>query len=58
MVSCVFRHATEVMETSAWKSMVKSHPHLIAEAFRALALQQSPLGSIVIGPTRKKLKIS
>ena len=28
------RHVTDVMETSGWKEMVKSHPHLIAEAFK------------------------
>jgi len=45
-------HATEVMETLGWKSMVHSHPHLIAEAFRALATQQIP----PIGPPRKRIK--
>jgi len=45
-------HATEVMETAGWKSMVHSHPHLIAEAFRALATQQIP----PIGPPRKRIK--
>jgi speckle-type POZ protein len=45
-------HATEVMETVGWKSMVHSHPHLIAEAFRALATQQIP----PIGPPRKRIK--
>ena len=28
------RHVTDVMETLGWKEMVKSHPHLIAEAFK------------------------
>merc|ERR1719273_1754803 len=46
------RHVTDVMETSGWKEMVKSHPHLIAEAFKALASQQIP----PMGPPRKKLK--
>jgi speckle-type POZ protein len=45
-------HATDVMETCGWKSMVHSHPHLIAEAFRALATQQVP----PIGPPRKRIK--
>ncbi|XP_065577159.1 speckle-type POZ protein B-like isoform X2 [Artemia franciscana] len=45
-------HATDVMETSGWKSMIQTHPHLIAEAFRALATQQIP----PIGPPRKRLK--
>jgi len=35
-------HATDVMETCGWKEMVHNHPHLVAEAFRALASQQSP----------------
>ncbi|KAK7792671.1 hypothetical protein R5R35_012517 [Gryllus longicercus] len=46
--------ATDVMNTSGWKSMIKSHPHLIAEALHALATQQiSP-----IGPPRKRVKRS
>ncbi|RXG73023.1 Protein roadkill [Armadillidium vulgare] len=47
-------HATDVMETVGWKSMIQSHPHLIAEAFRALATQQVP----PIGPPRKRIKTS
>ena len=47
-------HATDVMETPAWKSMITSHPHLIAEAFRALATQQVP----PINTTRKRIKTS
>ncbi|KAF0306793.1 Protein roadkill [Amphibalanus amphitrite] len=47
-------HATDVMETPAWKSMITSHPHLIAEAFRALATQQVP----PINTTRKRMKPS
>ncbi|KOX80695.1 Protein roadkill [Melipona quadrifasciata] len=43
-------HATDVMDTAGFKSMVNSHPHLIAEAFRALATQQIP----PIGPPRKR----
>lgn len=35
-------HATEVMDTHGWKEMVLNHSHLVAEAFRALASQQSP----------------
>jgi len=47
-------HATDVMDTIGWKSMITSHPHLIAEAFRALATQQIP----PIGPPRKRVKQS
>jgi len=46
------RHVTDVMETSGWKQMVANNPHLIAEAFKALASQQIP----PMGPPRKKLK--
>ena len=45
-------HVTDVMETAGWKQMVSSNPHLIAEAFKALATQQIP----PMGPPRKKLK--
>ena len=47
-------HVTDVMETAGWKQMVSSNPHLIAEAFKALATQQIP----PMGPPRKKLKWS
>lgn len=46
------RHVTDVMETAGWKQMVSSNPHLIAEAFKALATQQIP----PMGPPRKKIK--
>lgn len=49
-----FRHAAEAMETPGFKSMIHSHPHLMAEAFRALATQQIP----PIGPPRKRVKQS
>lgn len=42
------------MDTVGWKNMILSHPHLIAEAFRALATQQIP----PIGPPRKRVKLS
>lgn len=47
-------HATDVMETTGWKTLIQSHPHLIADAFRALASQQSP----PLGPPRKRVKQS
>ncbi|CAB0045128.1 unnamed protein product [Trichogramma brassicae] len=47
-------HATDVMETAGFKSMIGSHPNLIAEAFRALATQQMP----PLGPPRKRVKQS
>ncbi|KAM5151933.1 speckle-type POZ protein-like isoform 2-T2 [Mantella aurantiaca] len=46
--------ATDVMETAGWKSMIQSHPHLVAEAFRALASAQCP----PFGIPRKRLKQS
>ncbi|CAK1546097.1 unnamed protein product [Leptosia nina] len=47
-------HATDVMDTIGWKNMISSHPHLIAEAFRALATQQQQIPPI--GPPRKRVK--
>ncbi|NXD76970.1 SPOPL protein, partial [Halcyon senegalensis] len=46
--------ATDIMETAGWKSMIHSHPHLVAEAFRALASAQCPQ----FGIPRKRLKQS
>ena len=43
----------EVMETDAWKGMLSSRPHLIADAFRALVYLQSPAS-----PPRKKAKLT
>lgn len=53
-LSSSFSHAAEVMETAGWKSMVASHPHLVAEAYRSLASAQCPF----LGPPRKRLKQS
>ena len=39
------------METNGWKEMVVTHPHLVAEAFRALASQQS------LPPERPKKRV-
>lgn len=50
----LFRHAADVMETTGWKMMVQIRPHLVAEAFRALATQQVP----PIGLPRKRAKNS
>uniref|UniRef100_A0A4W4ETJ2 SPOPL protein n=1 Tax=Electrophorus electricus TaxID=8005 RepID=A0A4W4ETJ2_ELEEL len=47
-------HAADIMETPGWKSMIQSHPHLVAEAFRALASAQCP----PFGLPRKRLKQS
>lgn len=45
-------HASEVTETSSWSDLIQSHPYLVAEAFRALALQQTPSS----GPLKKRMK--
>uniref|UniRef100_A0A182PMX2 BTB domain-containing protein n=1 Tax=Anopheles epiroticus TaxID=199890 RepID=A0A182PMX2_9DIPT len=47
-------HATDVVETVGWKNMVATHPHLLNEAYRALATQQIP----PIGPPRKRPAVS
>lgn len=54
MTCSVYSHATDVMETIGFKSMITTHSHLIAEVFRALATQQIP----PIGPPRKRVKQS
>jgi speckle-type POZ protein len=36
-------HASEVMETNGWDSLIQTHPNLVAEAFKALACSQSTL---------------
>lgn len=54
LFSLISSHASDVMETSGWKSMVVSHPHLVAEAYRSLASAQCPF----LGPPRKRLKQS
>ncbi|CAH6915899.1 speckle-type POZ protein [Phodopus roborovskii] len=33
----IMAHASEVSETSSWKTMVDSYPHLVAEAYSSLA---------------------
>ncbi|KAH7981746.1 hypothetical protein HPB52_000992 [Rhipicephalus sanguineus] len=45
------KHATEVVETAGWKSMIHRHPRLIAETFQALARQQT----MPMRPPRKRI---
>ncbi|OCT61035.1 speckle-type POZ protein-like [Xenopus laevis] len=52
--NCNSNQTMDIMETAGWKSMIKSHPHLVAEAFRALASAQCP----PFGIPRKRLKQS
>ncbi len=48
-------HANEVMDTQSWNTrLVKEHPPLLAEVFRALATQQTP--PLMCAPPRKRLK--
>lgn len=35
-------HASEVMDSGSWTNLIQTHPYLVAETFRALALQQAP----------------
>ncbi|VDP10438.1 unnamed protein product [Soboliphyme baturini] len=50
-------HASDVMDTSGWKTLVHKYPHLLAEAFKALATQQSP-PLLMMGLPRKRLKLN
>ena len=47
-------HASEVSETSSWKTMEGSHPHLVAEAYGCLASACSP----ILEPPLKRRKQS
>uniref|UniRef100_A0A915D2D2 Speckle-type POZ protein n=1 Tax=Ditylenchus dipsaci TaxID=166011 RepID=A0A915D2D2_9BILA len=48
-------HANEVMESDGWKILVKEHPQLLEQVFKALATQQTP--PIVLNqPPRKRLR--
>lgn len=53
VIDFINMHATDVMDTAGWRTMIQTHPHLVAEAFRALATQQIP----PIGPPRKRMKL-
>lgn len=46
-------HANEVMETDGWKILVKEHPPLLEQVFKALATQQTP-PIILNQPPRKR----
>lgn len=55
--SCFYfcSRTTDVMESNGWKTLVRDHPHLIDQVFKAfLASTQTPL----IGPPRKRQKTS
>lgn len=46
-------HANEVMESDGWKILVKEHPPLLEQVFKALATQQTP-PIILNQPPRKR----
>jgi len=46
-------HANEVMESDGWKILVKDHPPLLEQVFKALATQQTP-PIILNQPPRKR----
>ena len=39
---CVCRNAAEVMDSSGWDNLVRNHPSLVADAFKALAQSVVP----------------
>ncbi|KFO30080.1 Speckle-type POZ protein [Fukomys damarensis] len=47
-------HVSDILETSGWKSLMVSHPHLVAEAYHSLAAVKCPF----LGPPCKRLKVS
>ena len=53
-VNYIYMHAVDVMQTQAWKQMIVSHPHLIAEVSHVMAVRKIPLE----GPPRKRVKRS
>ncbi|CAB3403019.1 unnamed protein product [Caenorhabditis bovis] len=48
-------NATEVMSSDGWHDLVKSHPNLLEEVFRALATQQTP-PVVLVQPPKKRQK--
>lgn len=53
-ISFINCHVSHVLETSRWKSLVVTYPHLVAEAYGSLPKVQCPL----LGPPCKCLKKS
>jgi len=47
-------HANEVMETVGWKELVRLHPTLLEQVFKALATQQTPPIVLKDQPPRKR----
>ncbi|CAI2347560.1 unnamed protein product [Caenorhabditis sp. 36 PRJEB53466] len=47
-------NATDVMASEGWEDLVREHPKLLEEVFRALATQQTP--PIVLQPPKKRAK--
>ncbi|CAI58651.1 Speckle-type POZ protein homolog [Caenorhabditis elegans] len=48
-------NANEVMDTEGWEDLVRDHPKLLEEVFRALATQQTP-PVVLVQPPKKRPK--
>ncbi|XP_063089628.1 speckle-type POZ protein-like [Cavia porcellus] len=53
-VDFINSHISEILRTDKWKSMVVSHPHLVAEAYQSLAY----IHCAVLGPPYKRVRLS
>lgn len=49
------RYSVQVMNSEGWKDLVKEHPTLLAEVFKALATQQTP-PVVLAAPPKKRIK--
>ncbi|KRX83677.1 Protein roadkill [Trichinella nativa] len=49
-------NAAEVIESTGWNTLVNKYPQLLAEAFKALATQQTLPLLMMMGPCRKRSK--
>ncbi|XP_063089716.1 speckle-type POZ protein-like [Cavia porcellus] len=47
-------HISDILETEEWKSLVVSHPHLVAEAYQSLASMHCAF----LGPPYKRVRLS
>lgn len=55
-INFINSHVSEVMETPGW-TVLCSHSHLLAEAFKALAAIQAPHMSMLMPPHKKRKKL-
>lgn len=42
VIGFVVRHATKVIQTNGWKSVMKAHPHLLFDVFESMASRHDP----------------